>query len=120
MNAWITEGTGGNGIAMFDTPYSTYTGVSGNSPGTSAKLIGSYPNPCSNSINIVFELKNAGKVTINVMSIMGQSLGTVTDQNYPTDKHVVQYDVSALPDGNYLYKFRSGDFDATGKFTVVR
>jgi hypothetical protein len=54
------------------------------------------------------------------MGIMGQSLGTVTDQNYPAGKHVVQFDVSNLPDGNYLYKFRSGDFTDTEKFTVIR
>jgi len=120
MNAWILEGTNGNGIAMFDAPYSTYTGVSGNSTGTSAKLIGSHPNPCSNTIRIAFELKNTGKVTIDVMSIIGQSMGTITDQIYPAGKHVVQYDISALPDGNYLYKFRSGDFNASGKFTVIR
>lgn len=120
INAWITEGTGGNGVAMFDAPYSTYTGVSGNSIGTSAKLIGSYPNPCHNTIKIAFELKNEGKVTINVMSIMGQPFGTVTNQTYSAGKHVVQYDVSNLPDGNYLYEFRSGDFNATGRFIVIR
>jgi hypothetical protein len=120
MNAWISEGTGGNGIALFDAPYSTYTGVSENNIGTSAKLIGSYPNPCSNTIKIVFELKNAGRVTINVTGIMGQALGTVTDQNYPAGRHVVQYNVSGIPGGNYIYKFRSGDFTTTGKFTVIR
>ena len=120
MNAWISEGTGGNGIALFDAPYSTYTGVAGNSIGSSVRLYGSYPNPCNNAIKIVFGQKNAGRVTINVMGIMGQSLGTVTDQNYPAGKHVVQFDVSNLPDGNYLYKFRSGDFTDTEKFTVIR
>lgn len=120
MNAWIEEGTGGNGIALFDAPYSTYTGVSGHSTGTSAKLIGSYPNPCSNSINIAFELKNAGRVTINLLGIMGQPFGTVTNQTYSAGKHVVKYDVSDLPNGNYLYNIRSGDFNAIGKFTVIR
>jgi hypothetical protein len=120
INAWISEGTGGNGIAMFDAPYSTYTGFSGNSIGSLAKLYGSYPNPCSNSIKIAFELKKTEKVTINVMSIMDQRLGTVTDQYYSAGKHMVQYDVSNLPDGNYLYKFRSDDINATGKFTVIR
>jgi len=120
MNAWIANRPDGKGIAMFDAPYSTYTGVSGNSIGTSAKLIGSYPNPCHNTIKIAFELKNEGKVTINVMSIMGQPLGTITDQDYSAGKHEVQYDVSDLPNGNYLYKFRSGDFNAIGKFTVIR
>jgi hypothetical protein len=120
MNTWISEGTGGNGIAMFDSPYSTYTGVSENNIGTSAKLIGSYPNPCSNNIKIAFELKYFGKVIIEVMNIMGQTLGTATDQNYPAGKHIAQYDVSNLPEGNYLYKFNSGEFSAVGKFAVVR
>ena len=120
MNAWISEGTGGNGIALFDAPYSTYTGVSESSTGTWAKLIGSYPNPCSTTINISFELNKAGKVTIDVTSIMGQPLGTVTDQNYPAGKQVIHYDVSNLAVGNYLYKFRSGDFTAIGKITVIR
>jgi hypothetical protein len=119
MNAWIAEGTGGNGVAMFDAPYSTYTGISGQG-GTTAKLIGSYPNPCATTINIAFELKNAGKVTIDVMSIMGQPLGTVTNQDYSAGKHTVKYDVTGLPSGSYLYNFRSGDFSASGKFTVVR
>jgi hypothetical protein len=120
MNAWISEGTGGNGIAPFDAPYSTYTGISGNSISTTAKLIGSYPNPCSNSIKIAFELKNSGKVIIDMMSIMGQPLGTVTDQDYSAGKHTVQYNVSGLPDGNYLYTFKSGESGATGKITVIR
>ncbi len=120
MNAWIANRPDGKGIAMFDAPYSTYTGVSNQGNGTSTKLIGAYPNPCSTTIKIAFELKNTGRVTINLMGIMGQPLGTVTDQDYSTGKHTVQYDVSGLPDGSYLYTVRSGEFSAAGKFTVIR
>ena len=119
-NVWANEGTGGNGIAMFDAPYSTYTGVSEINISTLARLIGAYPNPCSNEIKIAFELKKSGKVTINIQSVLGQPLGTVTDQYYPEGKHVVQYDVSDFPAGTYFYYFRLGDFTASGKFTVVR
>ncbi len=120
MNVWISEGPGGNGIALFDAPYSTYTGVSGNSFGTLTKLLGSYPNPCSNAIKISFELKKPGKVTINVLSILGQPLGTITDQSYSEGKQMVSYDVSEFPEGTYLYNFRSGDFTASGKFVIIR
>jgi Secretion system C-terminal sorting domain len=119
-NVWSREGTGGNGIAMFDAPYSTYTGISGNNTGALARLIGAYPNPCSNNIKIAFELKKSGKVTINVLSILGQPLGTVTDQYYPEGRHVVRYDVSDFPAGTYFYNFRIGDFTTLGKFTVIR
>jgi hypothetical protein len=120
MNAWISEGVGGNGIAMFDAPYSNYTGISGNSTSALARLYGAYPNPCSNNIKIAFELKKTGKVTIHVFSIFGQLLGTVTDQAYSEGKHVVQYDVSDFPAGTYFYNFRAGDFTASGKFAVIR
>jgi hypothetical protein len=120
MNAWISEGTGGNGIALYDAQYLFPVGISESRTGTAGKLIGSYPNPCTNKIKIVFELKNSGKVNIEVMNIMGQTLGTITDQNYPAGKQTVQYDVSDLSEGNYLYKFRSGEFSAVGKFAVVR
>ena len=105
---------------MFDAPYSTYTGISGNNTGSLVRLIGSYPNPCSNEIKISFELKKSGKVIINVLSILGQPLGTVTDQSYSEGKHVVKYDVSNFPAGTYFYNFRVGDFTTSGKFTVLR
>ena len=119
-DVWAAEGAGGNGVAMFDAQYSTYTGVSENNSGTFARLMGAYPNPCSNYIKIAFELQKPENVTINVMSILGQSLGTVTDQYYSEDKHVVNYDVSNFPEGAYLYNFRAGDFTTSGKFTVIR
>ena len=54
------------------------------------------------------------------MDIMGQTLGTVTDKVYSPGRHVVKYDVSNLPDGNYLYEFRSDDITVTGKFIVIK
>jgi hypothetical protein len=120
MNAWIANRPDGKGIAMFDAPYSTYTGVSEINKGALARLIGAYPNPCNNEIKIAFELKKSGKVIINVLSILGQPLGTVTDRSYLEGMYVVQYDVSDFPAGTYFYNFRSGDFTASGKFTVIR
>ena len=119
-NVWIGTRSGGNGAAMFDSPFTYYTGIPTNSQNDLVHLIGLYPNPSSTTIRIAFELKNAGNLTIDVMDIMGQTLGTVTDQDYSPGKHVVQYDVSGFPNGNYLYNFRSDEFSATGKFTVVR
>jgi hypothetical protein len=119
-NSWIGIRGSGNGVATFDSPFTYYTGISTNSQNDLVHLIGSYPNPCNTTIKIAFELKNAGIVTIDVMDIMGQTLGTVTDQVYSPGKHVVKYDVSNFSDGNYLYRFKSGDFNITGKFTVIK
>jgi len=117
VNTWIGIRGTGNGAAMFDSPFTYYTGVPSNSQ---VHLPGVSPNPCNDYIKIAFEQKKASRVTIDVMSILGQPLGTITDQSYPEGKHVVQYDVSGFPAGTYLYKFRSGDFVVSGKFTVIR
>jgi len=120
VNAWISEGIGGKGIAMFDAQYSTWTGISEINKTTEFRLIGAYPNPCSNEVKIAFEIKKAGKATINLFNILGQPLGTITDQSYSEGRNMVKYNVSDLPEGTYLYYFKSGDFTTSGKFTVMR
>jgi hypothetical protein len=120
MDAWISKGSNGNGIALFDASYSTYTGVSEINSDDIARLIGAYPNPCSNYVKISFEVKKTENVTINLMSILGQPLGTITNQTYSEGKHVVQYDVSGFPQGTYLYNFRAGEFAASGKIFIIR
>lgn len=120
MNAWIAEGTGGNGIAMFDAPYSTYTGISGNNTDALVRLIGAYPNPCSKLINIEFELKKEVNVNIEIVDVFGQQVGSIGTRYYSEGRHIVQYDVSDYPAGTYFYNFRIGDFIASGKFTVIR
>jgi hypothetical protein len=121
MNTWIAEGPNGKGIAMFDAPYSTWTGISEINKANEAGLISVYPNPCSNELEIVFELKKTEKVIIHVLSILGQNLGTVTNQFYSEGKHVVKINVSTFPAGTYLYNFNSGDgVKETGRFSIIR
>jgi hypothetical protein len=105
---------------MFDSPSSTWTGISEVNRTNEARAIGAYPNPCSNEVKIAFEIKKTGKVSIRLFSILGQPLKIITDQSYSEGRHVIQYDVSDLPEGTYIYNFKSGDFTASGKFTVIR
>jgi hypothetical protein len=50
-DVWIKEGTGGNGVAMFDAPYSTYTGDS-EITGSLDKSIRVYPNPAKDKFEV--------------------------------------------------------------------
>jgi hypothetical protein len=120
-NVWTGERTGGNGVAMFDAPYNTWTGVLETRSTDGSKLISVYPNPCSNEINIAFDLEKTEKVTIKILSILGQHIRTITNQFYLKGKHVVQHDVSKFLPGTYLYKLNSGDgMTTTGKFLIIR
>ena len=118
MNAWISKGTNGNGVAMFDAPYSTYTGVTENifsrKEGFSV-----YPNPCKSNIIIDFELQKASNVTIAIYNLIGQEVGMITNQDYSSGKHELKCSVNLLP-GSYLCSYKTDDFLTTQKLMVIR
>jgi hypothetical protein len=120
MNVWISKGTNNNGIALFDSPYRTYTGISGNNKTHDSQSFRLYPNPCNSDITISFELENTEKVTISICNIVGQSEGIITDQNYPSGKHQLKSNVSNLSPGSYICTFKAGDILTSGKLTVIR
>jgi hypothetical protein len=120
MNVWSAKGTYGHGVAMFDAPYSTYTGTSKINGDDGTKLLGAYPNPCNSDVTIGFELQKTEKVTILLNSIAGQPLGILTDQIYSPGQHQRKTDVSRFPQGIYIYTFQAGEFVTSGKVTVIR
>ena len=117
---WVAEGNNGNGIAMFDAPYSTYTGISGNNTNNNDRLFGAYPNPCKDFTNISFELKSAENVKIILYDLYGRSVGKLTDQYFRSGKHDLRYDVSGFPSGTYIYKFQTAGTTLTGRLIGFR
>jgi len=120
MNVWTADKPNGNGIALFDAPYSTWTGSSEKRKTDGVTLLSTYPNPCNNIITICFELTKAEKVSISLYTIMGQPIGIIADQNYSTGKHNVRYNISHLTQGSYYCEFVSGSFHSTEKIIVIR
>ncbi len=119
INVWTSEGTGGNGVALFDAEYSTYTSVSEIDQGEGERLLGAYPNPCDQYLNIAFELEKSEKVTIRLYDLSGKSLEFLCNQNFPAGNNTFKADVSDLSPGTYLYSFSAGEFSGYGKFSVI-
>ena len=120
MNVWAAEGTGGNGVAMFDAPYSTYTGISGNTNGNNDRLFGAYPNPCKDFTMIDFDLKTPGKVKIELYDIYGQVVGILKDQYFTAGKHKIEFDISKYPSGTYIYEFHTSSCSVSGKLIIIK
>ncbi len=119
-NAWIGEQVGGNGAAMFDSPFTYYTGISEINNNTGSRLVDVYPNPCNTNTTIRFELQKAEKVNISICNLVGQPAGTLTDQFYPAGNHELKCNISNLSPGSYIVKLLAGDFQSTGKLMVIR
>jgi len=119
-DVWVGERTGGNGIAMFDAPYSIWTNVPGNNKPERFSSFGAFPNPCSNEFTLWFILHIPGKVNIALYDISGNRLLNKTNQYSPAGKQYVKVDISSFPSGLYYYSFTSESASGSGKILVIK
>lgn len=119
-NVWSGEGTGENGIAMFDSPYSTWTGISENITTDDSQLFRVYPNPCNSSLIIALNLKKAETVKITLYNQIGETMGIVADRSYSGGQSLINYNVSDFSPGSYLLTFIGGNVAQTRKVFIVR
>ena len=120
INVWSSEGTDGNGIALFDAPYSTYTGIPVNSNENNEFNCKVYPNPCNTSFSIYFELTSTENVTIILSSLCGQQVKILADNTYQKGNHRLTFNVLEESQGCYLYKIIAGNQVKTGKLVIIR
>lgn len=79
-----------------------------------------YPNPFNPATTINFSLKKAGPVSIQIFNILGQKVMTLIDEYRPAGSHSIKLDASDLSSGVYIYRIKSGDFQATKKMVFMK
>ncbi|MCP4569982.1 MAG: T9SS type A sorting domain-containing protein [FCB group bacterium] len=84
-----------------------------------------YPNPFNPSTAIQFSMAQAGRVKLEVFNLLGQSVKTLLDRNYPTGRHTVTWDGTSNEDrlvasGIYFYRLTSNDFSITRKMVLMK
>jgi hypothetical protein len=120
VSVWTREGDNGNGIAMFDSPSSTWTSVSENNLPGDALQLGLFPNPCNSQVTIWFDLQKNANVSIKAYTTVGQVAAVFTDQNYKAGKHELKCNVNNLLPGSYILKLKTEDGTKSIKLIVVR
>lgn len=75
-----------------------------------------YPNPTASSTSIAFELLNAGNVTVDVFSITGMKVKSITEKNMSKGSNTLELNVDSLPKGTYIVKLQAGSQSQTSKF----
>ncbi len=117
---WIANRTNGHGVALLDAPYIPNAGLDEHSPADVARLIGVYPNPCNTTVTVSFEIKKSERVVITLCNLVGQPVGTLTDQTRQPGLYKVKYDLSGFQTGIYFYTLTAGTFSTSGKMCVIR
>jgi len=83
-------------------------------------LSNNYPNPFNPNTNIKFQIPQSGHVKISVFNILGQHVATLIDKDMATGTYTVTFDGSALASGIYIYQMKSGAYEESKKFVLLK
>ena len=88
-------------------------------------LFQNYPNPFNGFTNIPFELKEAGKVTINVYNVTGQKINTIFQGELAFGRHIATWDGNnsegfPVSSGLYFYSLKTENYFTAKKLIILR
>jgi hypothetical protein len=80
-----------------------------------------YPNPFNPATAIRFELPVSSHVTLKIVNLLGEEVGTLLDDTRAAGEYEVHFDARSLPSGIYFYKVStSSGFSAARKMVLLR
>ncbi|MDR9415777.1 MAG: GLUG motif-containing protein [Gracilimonas sp.] len=79
-----------------------------------------YPNPFNPVTYIRYSIPEPGKVLLDVLNMLGQTVATLVDDYKSAGWHTAVFDASELSSGFYIYRIKAKNFEATKKLSVVK
>lgn len=84
-----------------------------------------YPNPFNSTLFIAYQLESRGRVHLEVWSMAGERLWSLTKNDQPAGRHLAVWDGRSakgaiLPSGIYLLRLRTGEAILTQKVVMIR
>ena len=76
---------------------------------TSYKVYNNYPNPFNPATKIRFFLPEAGFVKVDVFDMLGQRVATITNKEFQSGIHELDFNGSAFASGMYIYTLEVKD-----------
>ena len=79
-----------------------------------------YPNPVQNTTQIRYDVPDDGRVTLELVDIVGHRIATLADRSHRAGSYTISLDTSHLAAGVYLYRLRTENISISKEMTVVR
>jgi hypothetical protein len=81
-----------------------------------------YPNPFNPETVIAYGIPEAGKVRLDVFTVLGQKVATLVNEPKDAGRYEVRFSAEEyqLANGLYVYRIKSGDFFAARKLLVLK
>lgn len=90
------------------------------SPPSGFVLEQNYPNPFNPSTTIKYTLPVTTRVKMEVISVLGEKVVTLVDQEQRAGTYEVRFNATALPSGTYFCSMVAGDFRGTRKIILLK
>jgi len=92
---------------------------------TQTRLFANYPNPFNPETTISFDMKEAGKVEINIYNVKGQQVKTVVNKDMKRGHHEIVWNGKddnnkSVASGVYFYKMQTKSYTAFQKAILLK
>ena len=92
---------------------------------TTTALMQNFPNPFNPTTTLIFDVAQAGNVTIQIYDVSGRLVATVLNAQKAIGRHQVEWigkdaNGSSVPSGIYFYRMKTAGYEATRKMILLR
>jgi hypothetical protein len=115
-HAWVAEGVGTKGVAMFDAEYN-YTSIDEISNSELTHFVS--PNPVTNNASINFSLDKSADITITIYDALGQLVIEKYVGRSSIGNYSEKVNTSNWENGVYVYKISNGQKTFANRFIVA-
>lgn len=79
-----------------------------------------YPNPSTGQVTFHYSLAEPSQATLTLLDINGHPIDTVVSDYQQAGAHEANYDLSALPNGIYIYTLETSKGKETKRVVIIR
>ena len=79
-----------------------------------------YPNPFNSVTTIPFSIPVAGRVKIEIYSILGRRVSKIMDENMTPGDYNIVFKPDYLASGLYLYTIKAGKYNKTKQMMLLK
>ena len=83
-------------------------------------LLQNYPNPFNPKTTISFVLPQSSIVRIDLFSILGERVSTISEKWFPEGYNIVRFNSSGLSSGTYIYRLESEGIAISKKMIILK
>jgi hypothetical protein len=96
----------------------TFVGVKENPPAEKFSVSQNYPNPADGITHIMIKLNEPSFVNVTISNLLGQELQSLNKRNLSEGKHLINFDLSGLEPGIYLYTVKANSGSITRRMVI--